>query len=163
LIYSSIVFAAVVALLAAPASALDEWRIEGRVVALADGDTLTVLDAEKKWRIIRIAGIDAPERRQPYGKASRENLSKLVYKRTVEAQCYKRDRYGREWCRVYRGSRDVGLAQVRAGLAWHYREFMLDQASQERVAYAQEEDAAKERRVGLWRDANPTPPWVWRR
>jgi endonuclease YncB( thermonuclease family) len=95
------------------------WIVEGRVVGVSDGDTITVLDRAKTQHVIRIAGIDAPERKQPFGAASKENLSRLVFKRDVEARCYKKDRYGREVCRVYLALSDVGLDQVRAGMAWH--------------------------------------------
>lgn len=70
-----------------------EWTLSGRVVALKDGDTFVMLDG-KTQHPIRIAGIDAPERRQPYANAAKDNLSRLVFNRNVEARCYKRDRYG---------------------------------------------------------------------
>jgi endonuclease YncB( thermonuclease family) len=77
-----------------------DWTLSGRVVALKDGDSFILLDG-KTQHPIRIAGIDAPERRQPYSNAAKDNLSRLVFNRTVEARCYKRDRYGREVCKVW--------------------------------------------------------------
>jgi endonuclease YncB( thermonuclease family) len=112
---------------------------------------------------VRIAGIDAPENKQPFGTASKDNLSRLVFKRDVEARCYKRDRYGREVCRVYQGFADVGLEQVRAGMAWHFKEYAHEQPTQERLVYRDEEGAAKAAKRGLWADAKPVPPWEWRR
>jgi endonuclease YncB( thermonuclease family) len=105
--------AGILVLLYSHAASATEWLVEGKVVALSDGDTITVLDENKKDHIVRIAGIDAPEKKQPYGNASRENLAKLVFNKFVEVRCYKRDRYGREVCRVYEGQRDIGLEQVR--------------------------------------------------
>jgi endonuclease YncB( thermonuclease family) len=100
-----------------------EWTLSGRVVALKDGDTFVILDG-KTQHSVRIAGIDAPERRQPYANASKDNLSRLVFNRNVEAHCYKRDRYGRNVCRVFDAKgQDVGLEMVRAGMAWWFREY----------------------------------------
>jgi endonuclease YncB( thermonuclease family) len=82
-----------------------EWVVEGRVVGVSDGDTITVLDDTEFQHRIRFAGIDAPERKQPYGDRSRQSLSALVFQKRVEARCHKKDRYGREVCAVY-----VGLA-----------------------------------------------------
>ena len=97
--------------------------IEGRVVGVSDGDTITVLDRAKVQHKIRLAGIDAPEKGQAFGNASKENLSRLVFDSQVEAHCHKKDRYGREVCKVLRGATDVNLEQIRAGMAWWYREY----------------------------------------
>ena len=64
---------------------------------------------------------------------------------------------------MFVGLRDVGLEQIRAGMAWHYKEDQHEQPTQERLVYAQEEESAKTSRVGLWKDAKPVPPWEWRR
>ena len=93
----------------------------GRVVGVADGDTLTILDRDNRQRKIRVAGIDAPEKGQPFGEVSRQNLARLVFDRNVRAECYKEDRYRRQVCRLFDGSRDVALAQLDAGLAWWFR------------------------------------------
>ncbi|MCZ7563803.1 MAG: thermonuclease family protein [Burkholderiales bacterium] len=139
-----------------------DWLIEGRVVRVSDGDTVTVLDDEKKQHKIRFAGIDAPEKRQPFGNASKQNLSRLIFDRRVEARCHKRDRYGREVCAVLIDARDIGLEQVRAGMAWHYKRFESEQTPQARVEFADAEGRARTARRGLWADKNPTPPWEWR-
>jgi endonuclease YncB( thermonuclease family) len=113
---------------------------------------------------IRIAGIDAPERRQPYANASKDRLSGLVFNRNVEARCYKRDRYGRNVCRVFGDKgQDVGLEMVRAGMAWWYREYAKEQTPVEQGAYQGTEDAARVTRRGLWQEAKPVPPWEWRK
>ena len=139
-----------------------EWTLSGRVVALKDGDSFIVLDG-KTQHPIRIAGIDAPERGQPYGNASKSNLSRLILNRKVQARCYKSDRFGRNVCRVFgdRGQ-DVGLEQVRAGMAWWLREHAMEQTPGEQGAYQGAEDAARVTRRGLWKDAKPVPPWEWR-
>lgn len=156
-------FLAATILAGIPLSAFAEvWSIEGRVVGVSDGDTITVLDAEKKLHKVRLAGIDAPEKGQAFGNASKENLSRLIFDQRVEARCHKRDRYGREVCVVLIGSRDAGLEQVAAGMAWHYKQFEREQASEERIAYESAEGAARVARSGLWQDKKPVPPWAWR-
>ena len=49
-----------------------------------------------------------------------------------------------------------------AGMAWHYKEYQHEQTTQDRLVYRDEEENAKARRVGLWKDAKPVPPWEWR-
>jgi endonuclease YncB( thermonuclease family) len=104
-----------------PAQAAEPWIIEGRVVAVADGDTITVLDRDKRQHKTRLIGIDAPEKKQPFGNRSRQNLAALVFDRNVQAKCSKHDRYRQEVCKVLDGSVDAGLEQIRAGYAWWYR------------------------------------------
>jgi len=140
----------------------DGWTLSGRVMALKDGDSFVLLDG-KTQHPIRIAGIDAPEHGQPYGNASKRNLSRLIFNRNVEARCYRRDRFGRNVCRVFgdRGQ-DVGLEQVRAGMAWWLRDHAAEQRPEEQGGYQGAEDAARVTRRGLWKDAKPVPPWEWR-
>src|SRR5262245_8654538 len=98
-----------------------------------------------------------------FGERSKQNLSELVYQKRVEARCHKKDRYGREVCVVFLSLRDVGLEQIRAGMAWHFKEYQHEQPTQERLAYRDAEETAKARRVGLWHDPKPVPPWDFRR
>ena len=140
-----------------------EWTVTGRVVAIADGDTLTMLDDAKRQHKIRLAGIDAPERRQAFGQRSREHLGKLLHKKHVEARCHKRDRYKREICAVFTGSRDVGLVMVGEGMAWWYREYANEQNTEDQKAYEGAENSAPAARRGLWQDKTPIPPCQWRR
>ena len=138
----------------APAIAAS-WILEGRVVGVSDGDTITVLDDAKTQHKIRFAGIDAPEKGQAFGERSKQNLSALVFQKRVEARCHKKDRYGREVCAVFVSLRDVGLEQIRQGMAWHYKEYQHEQTTQDRLVYRDEEESAKAQRVGLWKDAKP--------
>lgn len=137
--------------------------IEGRVVSVSDGDTITVLDSSKKQHKIRLAGIDAPETKQPFGQASKICLSDLVFGRNVVLDCGKTDRYKREICIVMINGQDANLAQVMAGMAWWYRKYQNEQTVQQRVAYEAAEATAAAGRLGLWRDAGPVPPWEWRK
>jgi endonuclease YncB( thermonuclease family) len=89
--------------------------ITGTVVSIADGDTLTLLDATRTQHKIRLAGIDAPEKAQPYGNVSRQSLGELAFQRWAVADCPKKDRYGRRVCTVTVNGQDVGLLQLRRG------------------------------------------------
>ena len=138
-------------------------EVGGRVVAVQDGDTVTILDADHVQHRVRIAGIDAPEKAQAFGEAAKQSLARLVHGQRVDAHCPKRDRYGREVCSVYLGARDVGLEQVRGGYAWWYREYAREQTPGERAAYEAAEKDAREARRGLWTDPAPQPPSAFRR
>jgi endonuclease YncB( thermonuclease family) len=145
------------------ASSVYAAALEGRVVKVADGDTITLLDASRVQHKIRISGIDAPERKQPFGAASKKNMSDLSAGKQAEAICYKRDRYKRLICTVYVNGEDVALAQLDAGLAWWYRKYAKEQPPSLRREYDAAETRAAADRVGLWQDENPMPPWKWRR
>lgn len=155
-------FPLVIALAAWPGLVRAEQTI-GRVVAVADGDTITVLDSNNQQHKIRLAGIDAPERKQPFGNVSKKHLSDLAFGRTAEADCYKRDRYKRQICIVKVNGQDVGLAQLDAGLAWVYRQYVGELYPALQIDYRAAEDRAAADRLGLWRDRDAVPPWEWRR
>ncbi len=135
--------------------------LTGKVVKVADGDSITVLDNTDTQHRIRLQGIDAPERGQPYGNASREHLANLVAGKTVTVKWAKRDRYGRIVGFVIVDGQDVNLAQVKAGMAWFYRYYQKELSRENRKLYAQAEARANEK--GLWQDKNPMPPWEHRR
>ncbi len=137
--------------------------LSGRVVHVADGDTITVLDASNQQHKIRLSGIDAPERKQAYGKASGKHLADLVAGKPVSVEWSKHDKYQRIVGKVLQNGQDVCLEQIKAGMAWHYKHYEKEQAPEDRVSYAAAEDEARNSRVGLWKDANPMPPWEWRR
>ena len=137
--------------------------LTGEVVALSDGDTITLLDGEKTQHKVRLAGIDAPEKRQSFGDRSRQNLAAIVFRKQVAVDWRKTDRYGRIVGRVTVGQVDAGLEQLRAGMAWHYKAYAREQSVNDRAEYAAAEEAARVSRIGLWRDMDPTPPWEFRR
>lgn len=130
--------------------------IDGRVVGVVDGDTIDVLVDRQPIRI-RLAEIDAPERRQPFGTQSRNALAKITFGREVHVVESSTDRYGRTVGTVFIGARNVNGEMVASGMAWAYRRYVLD------VGYLQLELNAREQRVGLWRDPYPIAPWAWRR
>ncbi len=134
----------------------------GKVVKVVDGDTVTILDNNTQYKI-RLQGIDAPERKQAFGNASRKHLASLVAGKTVTVKWDKRDRYRRIVGFVIVDGHDVNLVQVKAGMAWFYRYYQKELSAENRQRYAQAEDEARANKKGLWQDKNPMPPWEWRR
>ena len=137
--------------------------ITGTVVSVADGDTVTVLDATKTQHKIRLTGIDAPEKAQAFGQRSKQSLSDMVYLKQVTVDTNKKDRYGRELGKVLVNGKDANLMQIEHGMAWWYRAYQKDQSANDRRLYEAAEASAKTKKVGLWADAKPVPPWEFRR
>lgn len=133
-------------------------EIAGRVVGIADGDTLTVLNEARQQVKVRLAEIDTPEARQPYGTRARQALSDLAFGKMVRVAVQDTDRYGRTVGRVYAGSVDVNAEMVRQGAAWVYRQYSRD------PSLLRLEEEARAARRGLWAlpEAERTPPWEWR-
>lgn len=137
--------------------------LTGRVVGIADGDTLTLLDATNTQHKIRLSGIDSPEKGQPFGQACKKRLSDLAYGRVVAVESNKLDRYGRVIGKVLVNSQDVNLEQVRYGCGWHYKKYQNEQIPDDRLSYNAAEELARASSVGLWADNEPMPPWEWRK
>ena len=131
--------------------------IVGQVVKVSDGDTLTVLDSSKTQHKIRLHGIDAPEKKQAFGKASRKFLAGLVANREVRVAWSKRDRYQRILGTVFVDGKDANLEMLKAGMAWHYKKF------DSTPAYAQAESEARAAKRGLWQDKSPIEPESFRK
>lgn len=138
-------------------------QINGRVVSVVDGDTITVLDNTNTQHKIRLAGIDAPEKSQPFGSTSKKSLSDLVYGKQVEVDWKKHDRYGRIVGKVLVNGMDANLMQIKRGMAWFYTKYQNEQSTQDRQEYAGAQDYAENNSIGLWADKNPTPPWNFRK
>lgn len=136
--------------------------LHGRVVGVADGDTVTVLVAGRTRQVVRLAGIDAPEKAQPYGDRAKRHLSDLVFGAEVAVEYEKRDRYGRIVGKVIRDGQDASLAQIESGLAWHFKRYAAEQSPDDRAVYARAEEAARHAGLGLWAEQTPVPPWEWR-
>jgi endonuclease YncB( thermonuclease family) len=144
------------------ALSLQAETLTGYVVGIADGDTLTVLDASHQQHKIRLAGIDAPEKGQPFGDRSKQSLAAMAFNKNVTVEWNKLDRYGRTVGKVMVNGKDANLEQVRAGMAWWYRDYAKEQSPADRGLYERAEVQARAQHVGLWRDANPMPPWEFR-
>jgi endonuclease YncB( thermonuclease family) len=137
---------------------------KARVINVADGDTVTVLDEAFAEHKIRLMGIDAPEKSQAYGKVSKQSLNEMAGGQELSVDAVKRDRYGRLVGKLLaRDGRDINLEQVRRGMAWHYTDYAREQSGVDRVRYADAQRWARADRKGLWSDATPTPPWDYRK
>ena len=137
--------------------------LTGRVVRIADGDTVTVLDATNTQHRIRLQGIDAPESHQAFGTQSKKNLSEMIFDKDVTVVYDKTDQYGRLVGKILLNGKDVNLEQVKAGMAWHYKEYEREQSPEDRDLYARSEEEAHNARRGLWVDASPIEPGEFRR
>ena len=111
---------------------------------------------------VRLAGIDAPEKAQPFGSVSKNHLSDRVFGRLVTVEWTKKDKYGRVIGRVIADGEDVCLNQIRSGLAWHYKHYANEQPADQRTAYAAAEERARLEKAGLWGQPNQIPPWEFR-
>jgi micrococcal nuclease len=153
----SIVF--LILLLPAISTAATAETIIGKVVGVHDGDTLTILDDSKTQTKIRLAEIDAPESRQPYGKRAKQELSGLAFGRSAVVQVQDIDRYGRTVGRVTVDGVDVNAEMVRRGAAWVYRKYAKEQS------LFTIEQQARDAKAGLWAlpEADRIPPWEWRK
>ena len=134
------------------------FDLTGRVVRVADGDTVSVLDGSNRQHKIRLFGIDTPEWDQPHGKQARRALASLVDGRRVGVIRVETDSYGRTVGVLYLDETNVNLDMIRSGNAWWYRYY----APSERQ-FEQAERLAREQRKGLWAKSDPVPPWDWRR
>lgn len=150
--YSCAVSIMLTALLALPCQAR---VLEGRVIGISDGDTLTLRAGQNNYKI-RLAQIDAPEKKQAYGQRSKVSLSELAFGQNVIADIETKDKYGRLVATIWAQEINVNLEQVRRGMAWVY------------VQYAHSADmldaqrTARSAKRGLWADRKAIAPWDWR-
>lgn len=157
-------------MLALAVIAVPAWaeEFDGVVVYVSDGDTLTVLDREKKRIRIRLQGIDAPEKGhkgvagQPYGDKARKALIAASKGKAATVFWQDHDQYGRIVGRVVVDGVDLGLEQLRAGFAWVHVDFIAGVPESQRSRYLSAELDARAARLGLWEEPEPKQPWVWR-
>ena len=132
--------------------------LQGKVISVADGDTISVLDRNNTQYKIRMHGIDTPEREQRYGKAAKNALLAMVDGKTVGIVVLGKDQYGRTDGTVYLDDSNVNLAMVAGGHAWWYRHYAPDDRQLQAA-----EAKARANKQGLWTQSDPVPPWDWRR
>lgn len=132
---------------------------ENTVIRILDGDTVEIMGKGRKPYKVRLSGIDAPEKRQPYGKKSKQALAKLVFKKIVRVDGSKHDRYGRTIARLYVDGQDINAAMIEQGAAWVYRRYARGSAF---ASFYKAEAIAKAEKRGLWALNNTIPPWEWR-
>ena len=144
-------------------ASLNAGTLEGKVVGVADGDTITVLEANNTQHKIRLQGIDAPEKAQAFGQKSKQSLHQLIHNKQVSVEFQKKDKYGRIVGKVLHEGIDVCLEQIKLGMAWHYKQYASEQSKEDRETYAQAELRAQSQKIGLWKDTNAIPPWNFRK
>ena len=127
-----------------------------QVIGIADGDTLTLLVDQKPLKI-RLANIDAPEKKQPFGQRSKESLSAMCWGKDAQYEAQTIDKYKRTVARVFCGGVEANREQVATGMAHVYLKYNKDD-----TLWPLQRIAVSEKR-GLWIDPNPVPPWEWRK
>lgn len=158
----------------APTIAAEVQSFEARVVAIHSGDTVTVLDGNLERHKVRLAGIDAPRKAQPFGERARRNLARALYSKDVRVEWERRDGNGRLVARLWVAppelncrrpacpkTLDVSLTQIASGLAWHFEPYETAQVTGDHERYASAEEEARARKAGLWSRPDPVPPWEW--
>ena len=136
--------------------------LNGTVVGISDGDTITVLDKLSKEHKVRLVGIDAPEKSQAFGNEAKETLSNYIYKKVVSIEFKKLDKYKRIVGKVTLDGQDICLKMIADGMAWHYKEYEKEQSKTDRNLYREAETSAREMKIGLWAAKQPVSPWIFR-
>ena len=144
--------------LLAPSSGLCQ-NLSGKVISVADGDTITILTQGNKQVKIRLYGIDTPEKGQEFGSRAKKFTASLVADESVRVELITTDRYGKTVAMVFLNDLNVNKEIVRSGFAWVYRKYCTEQICNE---FYDDEEQARSAGLGLWHDAKPQPPWEWR-
>lgn len=137
-------------------TAAQAQMLSGKVIKIADGDTLTILEYPHKQHRIRLAQIDAPEKAQDFGQKSKQSLSDLCFGKMASVEVVDTDRYNREVGVVTCSGKEANYEQVKSGMAWVYDKYAND------PKYFQAQKYARSNSLGLWCVSSPTPPWEYR-
>lgn len=135
---------------------LSAQTLKGKIIKVSDGDTVILLDSDNTKHKIRLHGIDAPEKGQPYGNRAKEYLSGLIFDKTVKVDSKGTDQYKRVLGVIYFGDTNINAEMVRSGYAWSYK-YSKDKY------YIKLQEKAKADKRGLWKDKNSIDPWLWRK
>ena len=138
-------------------SCLNALELKGKVIAVSDGDTIKLLTQDKVTHKIRLLDIDAPEKKQPFGNKSRDNLASYIAGEIITVKYKSKDKYGRILGTIYFENLDINLQQIKNGYAWVYKQYSKNQT------YYKEEQKAKELKKGLWIEKNAIAPWEFRK
>ena len=138
-------------------SCLNALELKGKVIAVSDGDTIKLLTQDKVTHKIRLLDIDAPEKKQPFGNKSRDNLASYIAGEIITVKYKSKDKYGRILGTIYFENLDINLQQIKNGYAWVYKQYSKNQT------YYQEEQKAKDLKKGLWIAKEPLAPWEYRK
>ncbi len=159
------VFALIVLLVLGVTDCYAASTVEGVVRAVYDGDTILLATRNENRLKVRLYGIDAPETAKPdmpgqrFGEIAKRTLMYKIMGRRISAEIVDMDQYKRSVAVIRYEGRDINREMVAEGLAWAYRQYLLGPYVSE---YIGAENRARSMRAGLWRDANPLPPWEFR-
>jgi micrococcal nuclease len=131
--------------------------LTGKVIGVRDGDTVEVLDDQNKTTILRLAEVDCPEKKQPFGNAAKQFTSHMVYRKNVSYIITNKDRYGRSVAKVYYKNKYLSAELIKNGMGWHYKKYSRSRD------VAMLEEKARAKKIGLWVDAYAVAPWDWRK
>jgi len=136
--------------------------LNGTVVGISDGDTITVLDKLSKQHKVRLMSIDAPEKSQAFGDEAKQTLSNYIYKKEVSVEFKKYDKYKRIVGKVTLDGQDICLQMILDGMAWHYTEYEKEQPKTDRDLYREAEASTRNVNIGIWSKKQPVSPWIFR-
>lgn len=142
-----------------PATAATGYRLE----RVFDGDSMLMRNPEGIVIQVRIAGIDAPEKSQPFADPARDRLAELLSQDGLRVEIQKKDVYGRWLASLWVADQDLGLVMIEEGMVWFFRRYQSDLTQEQRQAYDAAEKSAQRAQRGLWQEADPVPPWEFRR
>jgi micrococcal nuclease len=135
-------------------------QLKGRIIGVSDGDSVSLLDEKNVVFKIRLNGIDAPEKKQDFGNASKNFIGDLIYDKFVWVRTNGLDRYGRTIGTIYLNENMIGKSvnemSLENGMSWHYKKY------DKNILWSNMELKAKEDKIGLWQLQNPIPPWSFR-
>ena len=137
--------------------------LNGTVLGISDGDTITVQDKSNNEHTVRLMGIDAPEKSQAFGNEAKQTLSNYIYKKEVSVEYKKYDKYKRIVGKVTLDGQDICLKMIVDGMAWHYTEYEKEQTKTDRDLYRGAETLARGIKIGLWSDAQAIKPSAFRK
>jgi micrococcal nuclease len=130
-------------------------ELVGKVIGITDGDTITILQDNVQYKI-RLLDIDAPEKKQAFGQASKQFLSTLIAGKIVHVTYHKYDRNKRVLGTVYCDGKNINELMVQNGMAWHFKKYSSS------AIFSNLELKARQQKIGLWQDINPIAPWDFR-
>jgi endonuclease YncB( thermonuclease family) len=133
--------------------------ITGKVISVADGDTITILTQQHEQIKIRLSAVDTPEKGQAFGQKSKDFTSSMVAGKNVSIKSETIDKYGRSVAMVFVNGSNVNEQIVKQGYGWVYRKYCKGAFCND---WLELEKQARNSQIGLWADKNPTPPWEWR-
>ena len=140
-----------------PAPRVHAEALSGTVIGVVDGDTLTIVDAQKRRYRVRLGQVDAPESKQAFGIKTARSLYSLCFRKTAQVEWQAKDQHNRHIGQVTCEGVDANAAQVRRGMAW-----VSPKSTQPGSPLYELEAYARIRGIGLWADPQPVPPWDWR-